>query len=104
MNDDNNSNTINFCDCDFFDFGDFVRSRQNPHLTGQVIGERNWGDEFMVRLADGASTIWWHAIEIEHDPEAEMPGAEQDDDTNVVHVDFTKGARLRADSKTEGVA
>lgn len=71
------------CDCEFFNFGDPVRNRQNPHLTGVVIGDRNWGSEYQVRLADGASTIWWHGFEIEHDPDGEPP-AKEDDDTNVV--------------------
>ncbi|PKA40415.1 hypothetical protein CWR43_27940 [Rhizobium sullae] len=93
------------CDCVHFEFGDFVRSRQNPNLTGQIIGERNFGDEYMVRLADGASTIWWHAIEIEHDPEAYPPqDAEQPLPDNVIPVDFTKGRALRPDTTTEGAA
>lgn len=92
------------CDCEYFDFGDFVRSRQNPHLTGQVIGEREWGSEYQVRLADGATTIWWHTIEMEHDPEAEVPPAKEDDQTNVVRVDFTKGRALRPETITGGAA
>lgn len=99
-----NIDTTSQCDCDFFDFGDFVRSRQNPNLTGQVIGERNWGDEYQVRLADGATVIWWHAIEMEHDPEAEVPPAKEDDETNVVRVDFTKSRALRPDTITGGAA
>jgi hypothetical protein len=86
------------CYCDAFEFGDMVRSIQNPNLTGQVIGERSWGAEYLVRLADGASTIWWHGIEMEHDGGAyELPD-------NVVKVDFTKARAVRADTKTEGAA
>lgn len=92
------------CDCDFFNFGDFVRSIQNPHLTGQVIGDRNWGTEYHVRLADGASLIWWHGIEIEHDPDRELPPAQEDDGTNVVRVDFTKRVRMDEDTVTGGAA
>ena len=91
------------CDCDFFNFGDEVRNRQNPHLTGVVIGDRNWGSEYQVRLADGASTIWWHGFEIEHDEEA-TPPAKENDDTNVVQVDFTKGRVITPDTDTEGAA
>lgn len=96
----------NICHCVHFEFGDYVRSTQNPHLTGQVIGERNWGDEYMVRLTDGASTIWWHSIEIEHDLDAYPPPqeGEQPLPDNVVKVDFTKGGRLKPDTKTEGAA
>lgn len=92
------------CDCECFEFGDFVRSRQNPNLTGQVIGDRNWGHEFLVRLADGATTIWWHAIEMEHDPDGFTPEAMEDDETNVVRVDFTKRRDLRPDTTTGGAA
>ncbi len=91
------------CDCDYFEFGDEVRSRQNPHLTGVVVGERNWGAEYQVRLADGASTIWWHSIEIEHDPDGSPP-AKEDDDTNVVHVDFTQRRVMTPETPTEGAA
>jgi hypothetical protein len=102
---DNETPTTEECNCVHFEFGDYVRSTQNPHLTGQVIGERNWGDEYMVRLADGASTIWWHSIEIEHDLEAYPPAAASlDDETNVVRADFTKGRALRPDTATEGAA
>jgi hypothetical protein len=91
------------CDCDFFNFGDEVRNTQNPHLTGVVIGDRNWGSEYLVRLADGATTIWWHGIEIEHDQEGEPP-AKEDDDTNVVKVDFTQRRAMTAETTTEGAA
>ncbi|MCD1264023.1 hypothetical protein B5M44_04355 [Shinella sumterensis] len=92
------------CECEFFNFGDMVRSRQNPNLTGQVIGDRNWGSEYQVRLADGATTIWWHGVEMEHDPEAEVPPAKEDDTTNVVRVDFTKSRGLRPETITGGAA
>lgn len=91
------------CDCEFFEFGDRVRSVQNPHLSGQIIGEKNWGDEYLVRLADGASTIWWHFVEIEHDPEFSPPGKE-DDETNVIRVDFTKPRKLDENTTTGGAA
>jgi hypothetical protein len=91
------------CECEFFNFGDVVRNKQNPHLTGVVIGDRNWGSEYLVRLADGASTIWWHGFEIEHDDEAGPP-AKEDDDTNVVKVDFTQRRVMRAETTTEGAA
>lgn len=91
--------------CVFFDFGDRVRSVINPHLSGLVIGERQWGDEYLVRLADGASTIWWHSIEIELDPDAPTPdGSKEDDDTNVVRFDLTKRRPASAQSIMDGVA
>lgn len=75
------------CDCEWFSFGDFVRSRQNPHLTGQIIGERGWGDEYQVRLADGASVIWWFAAEIEHN----IDKAEENE--NVISLAEARAAR-----------
>ena len=95
-----------FCDCDIFDFGDLVRSRINPHLTGMIIGESDWGNRYQVRLADGAQTIWWFAIEIEHDPDAPPPddGNRQDDDTNIVRVDFTRRRVMTIKTTTEGAA
>ena len=96
VHDDNRSGGDNLnLDDGFFEFGDIVRSIQNPHLTGVVIGERSWGDEYQVRLADGASTIWWFAIEIEHVAPPECEG-------NV--VDFTKERALRVKTTTEGAA
>ena len=82
-------NTNDICECTMFDFGDFVRSRQNPHLTGQIIGERNFGDEYHVRLADGASTIWWFAIEIEHDIDT------AEEVSNVISLAEVKAAKGR---------
>lgn len=93
------------CDCDSFEFGDAVRSRINPHLTGIIIGERDWGDEYQIRLADGASVIWWKFVEIEHDPDAPEPdAARQEPADNVIEVDFTKARALRKATKTEGAA
>lgn len=92
-------------DNEFFGFGDFVRSIQNPHLSGQIIGERNWGTEFQVRLADGATTIWWHDVEMELDPDAyPPPAAERPEGDNVIKVDFTKGRSLQPETNTEGAA
>ncbi|MBB4192751.1 hypothetical protein [Rhizobium aethiopicum] len=93
------------CECEYFNFGDFVRSRQNPHLTGQIIGERSWGEEYQVRLADGASIIWWFAAEIEHDPGYEpTPAKSEEQPSNVIAVDFTKPRALKKSTKTAGEA
>lgn len=89
---------------EFFEFGDMVRSIQNPHMTGQVVGEADWGDRYQVRLADGATTIWWHWIEMEFDPDNLPPASSQDGADNVIPVDFTKGRELRNNTHTEGAA
>ena len=77
-----NGTPDDFYDYDVFDFGDLVRSRINPNLTGMIIGESDWGQRYQVRLADGATIIWWFAIEIEHDPDAVPPaGSKRQDET-----------------------
>lgn len=55
-------------DCnDFYDYGDRVRLVQNHMLTGQVIGERNWGQEYLVRLGATVSSVWFESVELEPD-------------------------------------
>lgn len=93
------------CECEVFNYGDFVRSRQNPNLTGQVIGERGWGEEYQVRLADGATTIWWSYVEMEHDPDSFPPDAAASPVAeNVIKVDFTKRRAFGVDTITGGAA
>jgi hypothetical protein len=63
---------VNICDeCEevSFDYGDRVRLVQNHLLTGQVIGERNWGQEYLVRLGGTVTSIWFERVEIEPDEE-----------------------------------
>lgn len=78
------NDTCEDCGRVWFEFGDRVRSVQNPHLTGQVINETNWGDQYCVRLADGATTIWWHWNELELDPEFSPPLPAEVGSDNVV--------------------
>lgn len=89
---------------EYFEPGDSVRTVQNPHLTGQVIGEREWGCEYQVRLADGMTVQWFKYYEIELDEDAEPPAAAKHEEDNVVRVDFTKRRSMTASTKTEGAA
>jgi|GEM_PF-1926326 len=58
-----------------FDYGDRVRLVQNHLLTGQVIGERNWGQEYLVRLGGTVSALWFEHVELEPDEEFYGPAA-----------------------------
>jgi hypothetical protein len=64
---------MNICDdcgeCHDFDYGDRVRLVQNHMLTGQVIGERNWGTEYLVRLGATVTALWFNDVELEPDEE-----------------------------------
>lgn len=68
-----------------FAYGDRVRLVQNHYLTGQVINERNWGDEYLVRLGGTVSAVWLNEIELERDPEfdpKEPADMDQDNEPN----------------------
>jgi hypothetical protein len=62
------------CDRHYFGYGDRVRLVQNHMLTGQVIGERNWHQEYLVRLGATVSAIWFESVELEPDPDFEDDG------------------------------
>lgn len=75
--------------------GDRVRLVQNHLLTGQVIGERSWGMEYLVRLGATVSSIWFDVVELEPDPDFEPDNAasakpETTENDNV--VDFKTAA------------
>lgn len=81
MTDDQNDDSI------YFEAGDQVRTAQNPHLTGQVVGEREWGQEYQVRLADGLTLTWFKYYEIEHD------FVDEEEVSNVISLAEAKAAR-----------
>lgn len=76
----------------YFEFGEPVRTVQNPNLTGVVIGEREWHEEYQVRLADGLTTAWFKFLEIEPDLE------ETEENQNVISL-----AEVRAAKKAGGM-
>lgn len=50
---------------DGFNPGDRVQLAGNYMLTGFVVGERNWGMEYQVRLDSTITPVWFHWFEIE---------------------------------------
>jgi hypothetical protein len=84
----------------YYEYGDRVRLVQNHLLTGQVIGERNWHQEYMVRLGATITAVWLENIELEPDPEffepggaAKPPASEED---NVIYANFGNLASAKA--------
>lgn len=67
------SETCENCGETFFFYGDRVRLVQNHLLTGQVIGEKDWHTEYLVRVGSTVSAIWFNACELEPDPDFEPP-------------------------------
>jgi hypothetical protein len=45
--------------------GDLVRVRMTPEVVGQVIGERDWGKSYAVRLGGSTETEWFEDVELE---------------------------------------
>lgn len=48
-----------------FSKGDVVRSRMTPAIAGQVIGERNWGDSYIIRFINSDEVGEFNAVELE---------------------------------------
>lgn len=48
-----------------FSKGDVVRSRMTPSIAGQVIGERNWGDAYIIRFINSDEVGEFNAVELE---------------------------------------
>lgn len=74
----------------YFDYGDRVRLVQNNILTGQIIGERNWHQEYLVRIGSTFTAIWLENVELEPDPQfasdigSRLPGEDEPEGDNVV--------------------
>lgn len=82
-------------DCGRFyhEYGDRVRLVQNHLLTGQVIGERNWHQEYLVRLGATLTSVWLETVEIEPDPGFDdEPAASEDKPEGDNVVQFPKKA------------
>lgn len=59
------------CDCpactgedQYIGYGDLVRLKQKPAITGQVVGELNWGEQFLVRLSSNFTVVWLYSAEL----------------------------------------
>lgn len=78
----------------YYEPGDFVRLVQNKLITGQIIGERDWGREYNVRIAATVTSMWFSLSELEPDDDPTKPGKEApvpvDEDSNVIALDAAR--------------
>lgn len=88
--------------CDCINIGDVVEHIMNTGVFGVVIGFA--GSLLAIRTSPSLATLWFHEWELQpvEDDEIDGGGSKADLPDNV--VDFTKAAKLRADTKTEGAA
>lgn len=65
--------------------GDPVRLRMHPSVTGQVVDERGWGSEYLVRI--GLNQMWFADVELQlvH-PEPSEPQEQENYTNNVVNL------------------
>lgn len=91
------------CDCDLFDAGDWVECKLNPDLFGIVVGDADFGRYVYVQLASTLEVRTFYSVTLSRIEPKETPAAENDD-TNVIHVDFTTPRTLDANTTTEGAA
>ncbi len=45
--------------------GELVRVRMTPEIVGQVIGQRDWGSQYLVRLGGSTESYWFEDVELE---------------------------------------
>lgn len=68
-----------FCCCPPLGKGDrvslpgFIDKENGRPMTGIVIGERDWGKQYLVRLNGVLAELWFHDVELEFIPPAEPP-------------------------------
>lgn len=48
-----------------FSRGELVRVRMTPEIVGQVIGQRDWGAQYLIRLGGTTEAHWFEDVEIE---------------------------------------
>lgn len=48
-----------------FSRGELVRVRMTPDLVGQVIGQRDWGGQYLIRLGGTTEAHWFEDVELE---------------------------------------
>lgn len=73
---------------DEFCYGDKVRLVQRPELTGQIIGNKDWGSEYLIRMSSDLSSHWFADCEIElfdAGPKPAITDESQDDSGNVIY-------------------
>jgi hypothetical protein len=79
--------------------GDLVELVVQPAVWGMAVGFE--GSLVHVRLVDGSRQVF-HEYELRKMAGTEPPA--QQEDSNVIPVDFTKKARLDGNTKTKGRA
>lgn len=60
--------------------GELVRVRMTPELVGQVIGQKDWGASYLVRLAGSTEAYWFEDVELETYISAEEKRGGHDDE------------------------
>ena len=86
------SEICNDCGAVYFYPGDRVRLVQNHLLTGQVIGEKDWHNEYLVRVGATVSAVWFNACELEPDPD--FPPDANDEQPFETKADGTTGGNV----------
>lgn len=86
-----------------FEKGDIVRLRVTPQIAGQVIGESDWGQRYLIRLNGSIEEVWFDDVELEFYPVPPTANAAAAAPESVI-IDFTKAKELRANTKTRGAA
>lgn len=97
------------CDCGFFDYGDWVEFKLDENVFGIVIGADIHGLIYAVQLGGSGLVQNFHGVTLRHMDADDLPPAKQEPlptagTDNVVKVDFTKAAKLKASTKTNGAA
>ncbi|QWY83256.1 hypothetical protein [Rhizobium phage RHph_X2_25] len=91
-------------DCDCIGIGDVVEHKMNTDVFGIVIGFA--GSLIYIRISTSLAVLAFHEWELQIVDDGDVPPKKDEEPTgdNVIKVDFTKGAKLRSDSKTKGAA
>lgn len=90
-------------DCDCIGIGDVVEHKMNTDVFGIVIGFS--GSLIYIRVSPSLAVLSFQEWELQIVEEDDVPPkAEEPISDNVIKVNFTKGAKLRSGSKTEGAA
>lgn len=88
-------------EAEYFFRGELARLRVKPDVYGQVVNNRNWDREYLLRIAAGpltGSLIWFEDVELESVPTLDG-GARSD-------IPAGEGAKIidLATARTKGAA
>ncbi|RVO41328.1 hypothetical protein CN093_08670 [Sinorhizobium meliloti] len=79
-----------------FSRGELVRIRMTPEIVGQVIGVRDWGERYLVRLGGSTEAHWFEDVEIETYISAEEAGGGHDEEPQKSNSNIVSLAERRA--------